>query len=85
MQNHVYVSRVMLTGMYINRFYPSKLINYKNQQQQIKRQIGKFFVILKNLGIVEQFNTTVVRVDQEKLKEFGLDDILSYAIKDSKN
>lgn len=73
----------MLTGVYINKFYADKPINHKNRQQIVKRKIGQIFKILKTLGIAKQFNNTTIRINHEKLKEFNLNDILSYIIKDS--
>jgi len=81
MKSHTYISRVFVAGMYVNRFYPNKPNNYKEIQQVLKRKVSEIFRILKKLGIVEQFNVKVVRVNQEKLNSFSLDDIRSYVIK----
>lgn len=81
LKSHKYASKNMTSSVYISRFYPNKPNNYKKIQSAVKRKISDFFIILKNLGIVSQFNTTTIRVDFEKLKEFSLSDILSHSLK----
>lgn len=84
LKNHRFCSKNFLAGICVGKFYPYKPNNYRNIQTGIKRKISKFFMALKELGIVSQFNTTTIKVYFEKLKEFDLNEILTYTIKNYK-
>ncbi len=57
----------------------------KQFQKTIRHKIRLIFNIYEKLGISEIYGKNSVKIDRNKLKNFSLNDILSYAIKNPEN
>lgn len=85
-QNHIYLSRMIISGVYVEKFNPifkkDEYFNKREQQKAISRKLTSIFYILKQLGIVERFSQGTFKVNKEKLNEHSLDMILSHSMGD---
>ena len=74
--------------MYIDEINPKYFdldenFDKKRQQSNIIRKIIPIFVILRYLGITENWSKTTVRViNREKLNEIGINRFLKYKVND---
>jgi len=76
----------MVSGLYISKCNPEyKRADTQAYQKVIKRKISSILNIWNQLGICERYGVNTVKIDRDKLKQFTLDDILSYTINDYKN
>lgn len=80
-KTHDFISKTMLSGLYIstvNPIDPYQYFNKQMRQKAIKRKMAYIFDILKNLEICEPYNKNAVKINREKLEEYSLQDILKY-------
>jgi len=70
-QNHVYISKKMISGVYISKYNPEhNNFTSTELQKRVKRKIGSILITYKNLGIAVRRGQNTVMIDREKLKEF---------------
>jgi hypothetical protein len=74
-KTHIYISKVMLSGIYITKINPKHNINKKDYQRRIKRQFALILDNWRKLGLCEKYGQNTVKMNREKLKKFGLEAI----------
>jgi len=81
-QNHVYISKNMISGMYIVKYNPEwKRTDSKELQKKIRRKIGSILINYKNLDIAERWGQTCIKINREKLNEFTPEQIKNSSLK----
>ena len=85
-QNHLYVSKIMLSGLFIVKCNPKhNRADTKKFQKKIKHRISLILNTYKELGICETYGKNTVKINRKNLKEFSLSDIMGYVIKNPEN
>ena len=81
--NHVYLSKVMVSGLFIVKYNPilHNRADTKEYQKKIRHKIRLILNIYEKLGISKIYGKNSVKIDRNKLKEFTLKDIMSHTIK----
>lgn len=82
MQTHVFVSKVMVSGLYITKRNPKhNFVNGEVFRKATNKRVSMIFDVYKKLGVCERYGKNVVKINRAKLKHFSLDDVRNYAYK----
>ncbi len=81
-QNHVYVSKRMVSGIYISRYNPEhNNFTSTELQRRVKRKLARILITYKNLGIAERRGKNTYEINRGKLKKFTLKQIKAFSLK----
>lgn len=93
LQDHNFVSKTIVSGIYIDKndikndiIDGNAFSDRRRLLKSVKYKLGSIFIILKNLGIIEVYNKNTVQViNRDLMNEIGLKKILKYNVKDFQN
>ena len=93
LQEHNFVSKTIVSGIYIDKndikndiIDGNAFSDRRRLLKTVKYKLGSIFIILKNLGIIEVYNKNTIQVvNRDLMNEIGLEKLLEYNVKDFQN